>query len=158
MTPAERGDFVLDRMMRELRLFEKYGITDLRGAEAFFSSANPYRKLALAMAERYESDFKPRGRGRPKEHRDDFELVLMVELLTRRDGLSVPKACKAIAQKGARAGNSDFLYERHKFLMKKRPWRDLLQGLKQISGARYVEMLEETVGEMLEEITGAKIK
>jgi hypothetical protein len=146
MTPAERGDFVLDRMMRELRLFEKYGITDLRGLDFH----GPYRKLALALAERYEGDFKPRGRGRPKEHRDDCELVLMVELLTRRDGLSIPKACKAIAEKGALPGNPKSLYERHKFLMKQRPWRVLLQMFEQIfeqiGGALYVETLEETIG------------
>jgi hypothetical protein len=160
MTPQERGDFVLDRMMRELQLFEKYGITDLGGAEAFFSAANPYRKLALAMAERYESDFKSRGRGRPKEHRDDCELVMMIELLRHRDKLSVPKACKTIAQKGALPGNSASLCERYKSLMKmkERPWQGLLQGLKQIAGTRYVEMLEEIIGEMSKEITGAKIK
>jgi len=63
MTAAERGDFVLERIMRELRLFIKYGITDLRGLD--FDADNPWRKLALALAERYEGDFKPRGRGRP---------------------------------------------------------------------------------------------
>ena len=145
MTPAERGDFVLGRMMRELRLFEKYGITDLRGLDFH----GPYRKLALALAERYEGDFKPRGCGRPKEHRDDCELVLMVELLTRRDCLSVRCACKTIAEKGALPGSPNSLYERHKFLMKQRPWRVLLQGFEQITGALYVEMLEETIGAKL---------
>ena len=147
MTPAERGDFVLERIMRELRLFIKYGITDLRGLD--FDADNPWRKLALALAERYEDDFKPRGRGRPKEHRDDCELVLMVELLTRRDCLSVRCACKTIAEKGALPGSPNSLYERHKFLMKKRSWRVLRQGLKQITGALYVEILEETIGAIL---------
>ena len=145
MTPAERGDFVLDRMRRELRLFEKYGITDLRG----LNPDSPYRKLALALAKRYESDFKPRDRGRPKKHRDDCELVLMVELVRRRDNLSVPCACKTIAEKGAPPGSPNSLYERHKFLMKQRPWRVLLQGFEQITGALYVEMLEETIGAKL---------
>jgi hypothetical protein len=130
-------------MMRELRLFKKCGITDLGDLDGIHG---PYRKLALALAERHESDFKPRGRGRPKKHRDDFELVLMVELLRHRDRLSIPKACKAIAKKGALPGNSDFLHERHKSLMKKRPWQVLLQGLKKIGGARYVEMLEDIIG------------
>ena len=58
----------------------------------------------------------------------------------------VQKACKAIAKKGALPGNSDFLHERHKSLMKKRPWQVLLQGLKKIGGARYVEMLEDIIG------------
>ena len=146
MTAAERGDFVLGRMMRELRLFEKYGITDLRGLDFH----GPYRKLALALAERYEGDFKPRGCGRPKEHRDDCELVLMVELLTRRDDdLSIRRACKMIAEKGALPGSPNSIYERHKFLMKQRPWRVLLQGFEQITGALYVEMLEETIGAKL---------
>jgi len=146
MTPAERGDFVLDRMMRELRLFKKCGITDLRG----LNPDSPYRKLALALAKRYESDFKPRDRGRPKKHRDDCELVLMVELLTRRDDdLSIRRACKMIAEKGALPGSPNSIYERHKFLMKQRPWRVLRQGLKQITGALYVEILEETIGAIL---------
>jgi hypothetical protein len=94
MTPAGRGDFHLDQMMRELRLFEKYGIS-LRGGEKFINADNPYRKLALEMAKRYESDYKPRGRGRPRKHYDDCELVFMVELLTLRNGLSILKAGRA---------------------------------------------------------------
>ena len=166
MTPAERGDFLLERLTRELRLFEKYGITDLSGLDFH----GPYRKLALALAERYEDDFKPRGRGRPKGNRYDCDLVLMVELLRRRDHLSIPRACEMIAEKGALPGRPKSLYQRHKSLMKqpqreeddldlpdgtakkvkvRHPWRVLLQRLEQLAGARYVEILEETVGAKL---------
>jgi hypothetical protein len=148
MTPAERGNFALQWVMRDLRLFEKYGITDLRGLDCDVD--NPWRKLALALAERYEDGFKLRGRGRPKEHDDDSELILMVELLRHRDGLSVRRACKTIAEKGALSGNPDSLYERHKSLMKvRRGWPVLLEVLEKIGGNRYVETLEETFGAKL---------
>ena len=149
MTPTERGNLVLERMMRELRLFKKYGITDLR--DLVSTADSPWRKLALAVAERNEDGFKLRGRGRPKEHDDDPELILMVELLRRRDGLSVRRACKTIAEKGVLSGNPNSLYERHKSLMKvRRGWPMLLQILEeQISGDLCVEALEKTFGAKL---------
>jgi hypothetical protein len=145
MSPAERGGVVLEQMMRELRLFEEYGITDLRG----FDFHSPWRKLALALAERYEGDFKSRSPGRPKKHEDDPELVLMVELLRRRDGLTIAHACKMIIEKGVFSSKPNSLYERYKTLMKRRHWRVILEGFEKISGNRYVETLEETFGAKL---------
>jgi hypothetical protein len=133
-------------MMREFRLFKKYGITDLRGLDP----DSPYRKLALALAERYESDFKPRGRGRPKKYDDDPELFLMVELLSQRDGLSVAEACRVIAEKGAIKGKATTLRDRYKALMheSRGHWKMLRSGLESLAGDRdrYIEGLEEVVG------------
>ena len=148
MTPTERGGFVLQRMMRELRLFQKYGITDLRGLVS--TADSPWRKLALALAERYENGFKLRGRGRPKEHDDDPELILMVELLRCRDRLSIAKACKVIAEKGAIKGKPKTLQDHHKTLMRNRHWKVFIHGFElakaKVGADQYIKVLEEMVG------------
>jgi hypothetical protein len=74
----------------------------------------------------------------------------MVELLRRRDGLSIAKACKAIAERGAIKGKPETLQGRHKWLMHHVHWKPIIQIFKlakaKLGVDRYIEFLEEVVG------------
>jgi hypothetical protein len=145
MTPAEKGTWVMKRVIKTLKLFQKFGI-DPKSEDA------PIH-LAIALAERYEPGFgPPRKRGRRREHaNDDIQLMLMVELLKHRDDFSVREACEVIARAGAIKERSKTLQGRHKRLIRNGHWRTLIKGLKIIaqSKARYIECLEVGVGDLL---------
>ena len=146
MTPVEKGAWVMKRVIKTLKLFREFGI-DPKSEDAWIN-------LAIALAERYKPGFgPPRKRGRRREHtNDDIHLMLMVELLKRRDDFSVREACEVIAQAGAiKERSSKTLQERHKRLMRNGHWKTLIKGLQTIaqSKARYIECLEAGVGDLL---------
>jgi hypothetical protein len=145
MTPTEKGTWVMKRVIKTLKLFQKFGIDP--------KSEDAPMDLAIAIAERYEPGFgPPRKRGRRREHaNDDIQLMLMVELLKHRDDFSVRKACEVIARAGAIKERSKTLQERHKRLIRNGHWKTLIKGLQIIapSKARYIECLEAGVGDLL---------
>lgn len=138
MTPEQQAAFFKEQRIKVRRLFQKYGIDPTGG--------DRWRDIALALAERHEPDFSSRKRGRPREHDDDPKLILMIELLRYRDGMSITKACKAIAEKGAIKGEPKALQNRYKRLMRDRHWKSLLQIFKAMAGDRWVETLEAGIG------------
>jgi hypothetical protein len=143
MTPEQSDTYHKDRVLQLERLFEKYGI-DPDGQHALLY-------LVLALARRYEPGFKSRKSGRPKERDDDHKLIFMIELLHCRDGLSIPEACKAIAEKGVIKGKptTKTLQNRYKDL-KRHGWKAIVQGfdsLKANVGAdQYIEVLKGMAG------------
>src|SRR5262249_26549912 len=88
--PAQRGEVVIQRLMKCLKFCRDHEIDLSKWSEAELRGA-------LLVVNRIVS---PRRVGRPKEHDDDVELVLSVELLSRRDGISYAEACKTIATPG----------------------------------------------------------
>ena len=145
MTPAEKGAWVMERVVKTLKLFHEFGIDP--------KSEDASMHLAIALAERYKPGFgPPRKRGRRREHaNDDIQLMLMVELLKHRDDFSFRKACEVIAQIGAIKERSKTLQERRKRLICNGHWKTLIKGLQTIaqSKARYIECLEAGVGDLL---------
>jgi hypothetical protein len=146
MTPAEKGAWVMKRVIETLKLFQEFGIDP--------KSEDAWMRLAIALAERYKPGLGlPRKRGRRREHaNDDIHLMLMVELLKHRDDVSVREACEVIAQTGAiKEISSKTLQERHKRLMRNGHWKTLIKGLQTIAQGeeRYIECLEAGAGDLL---------
>ena len=143
MTPEQLEAYRKDRILQLERLFQKYGI-DPDGQHA-------WRDLALALARRHEPGFSSRKSGSPKKHDDDAELIFIIELLRCRNRLSIPEACKAIAEMGAIKGKptAKALQNRYKEL-KRHGWKAIIQGfdiLKAKVGVdQYIEVLKEVVG------------
>jgi hypothetical protein len=115
--------YIRDWVLKVVRLFQKYGIDP--------NGENAWRDLALALARRHEPGYS-RPRGRPKEHYDDVELILMIESLRCRDKLSIAKACKAISEKGAIKGKPKTLQNRYKGLTRDRHWKVIILVLKML--------------------------
>src|SRR5262249_21227999 len=146
MTPAEKGAWVMERVVKTLKLFHEFGIDP--------KSEDASMHLAIALAERYKPGFgPPRKRGRRREHaNDDVHLMLMVELLKHRDDFSVREACEVIARAGAiKEISSKTLQERHKRFIRNGHWKTLIKDLKIIaqSKERYIECLEAGGGDLL---------
>jgi hypothetical protein len=120
-TPDQQFAYIRDRVLKYVLLFRKYGIDP--------NDQNAWRDLALALARRHEPGYL-RPRGRPKEHDDDVELILMIELLRCRDGLTIADTCKAIAEKGAIKGKPKTLQNRYKALTRHRHWKVIIRVLK----------------------------
>jgi len=141
MTPEQLDAYHKDRALQLERLFEKYGV-DL-------NSGHIWRDLALALARRYEPGFSSRKSGSPKKHDDDVELIFIIELLRCRDGMSIPEACKAIAEKGVIKGKPKTLQSRYKEL-KRHGWKGIVRGfdiLKANVGAdRYLKFYRRWLG------------
>ena len=143
MTPEQLDAHREDRELKLKRLFQKYGVDP--------NGENAWRDLALALARRHEPDFSSR-RGRPKERQDDLELISMIELLQCRDDLSIAKACKVIAEKGAIKGKpgARWLQNRYKALTRDRHWKKVIQLFKmakvKVGADQSIEVLKEVVG------------
>jgi hypothetical protein len=143
MTPEQLDAYHEEQALQLKRLFEKYGV-DPNGEQA-------WQDLALGLARRHEPDFSSRKCGSPKKHDDDVELIFMIELLRCRNRLSIPEACKAIAEMGAIKGKptAKTLQNRYKEL-KRHGWKAIIQGfdiLKAKVGVdQYIEVLKEVVG------------
>lgn len=143
MTAEQLDLYRKDRDLKLIRLFQKYRV--------HANGQNAWRDLALELARRHEPDFSSRT-GRPKERQDDPELIMMIELLQCRDGLSIRKACEAIAEKRAIKGkpSTGTLQNRYKALTRHGHWKVIIQLFKMIKakvGAdQYIEVLEDVVG------------
>jgi hypothetical protein len=111
-----------------------------------FSENTGSTPLAATAGVTSRLPFSPLKRGRPKKHDDDPELILRVELLRCRDGLSITNACKVISETGALKGKPTTLQDRYKRLMHhpRHDWCTLLKVLRAMARDRdtYIEGLE----------------
>jgi len=143
MTPEQLDTYHKDRTLQLERLFQKYGVDP--------NGENAWRDLALAPAKRHEPDFTSRS-GHPKKRQDDPELILMIELLRCRDRLSISKACKAVAERGAIKGKpgARTLQDRYKKLRRDPHWKVIIQGFEsfktKVGVDQYIEGLGKVVG------------
>jgi hypothetical protein len=119
------------------KFFKKYEIDRFR--------ADAWEELAWALACEYVPGFSStRKQGRPAGQPDDFQLMIMIELLRRRHrGWSIPMACAAIAKVRAIDKPAKTLQDRYKVLRNRDPdWKTLLD-------AWNVDFLEAQVGSRL---------
>ena len=117
LTPPADGeiDALIDAKMKAL--FAHYGLdsTDAFGGGPKMATA--WANLAWHLARQHVPGFigAPRGRGRPDTRKqDDVTIVMHVELLKRRDGLSERKAIKRIADDNLVRGTEAALLKRYK--------------------------------------------
>jgi hypothetical protein len=101
------------------RLFKEYDINP--------NQHDAWESLARALAVRYVPGFSSaRRQGRPKGQPDDLFLMMMIELLRRREHWSIPKACRAIADAHAIEKPANALRDRYKVLVNRDPrWKTL---------------------------------
>jgi hypothetical protein len=88
-TDSDRRVWVMKRALKTALLFRHFD-TNPNGKDA-------WQNLAIALAERHVPGFNPprNKQGRPRERaNDDLTLLLLVELLKRRDGVSDRAAIK----------------------------------------------------------------
>ena len=108
-------DALIDAKMRAL--FAHYGLDSTDAYEVGPKMAAAWANLAWHLARQHVPGFigAPRGRGRPATRKqDDVTIVLHVELLKRRDGLSERKAIKRIADDNLVRGTEEALLKRYK--------------------------------------------
>lgn len=98
-------------------LFDHYEIVSADAFEGGPRMASAWANLAWHLARDHVPGFTgaPRRRGKPATRRaDDVSLVMHVELLKRRDGLSERKAVKSIADRNLVSGSEEALLKRYK--------------------------------------------
>jgi len=98
-------------------LFAHYEIDSEGAFDGGPNMASAWANLAFRLAREHVPGFRgpPRLRGRPAERKfDDVTLVLRVELLTRRHGMSVIKAIGEITAQNLVAGTEMALLQRYK--------------------------------------------
>ncbi|MGH6847958.1 MAG: hypothetical protein ACREC0_11125 [Methylocella sp.] len=98
-------------------VFANYEIDPTDAFEAGPKMASAWANLAWHLAREHVPGFRgpPRGRGKPATRKsDDATLVIHVELLKRRDGLSDRKAIKRIAAQNLVSGTEQTLRQRYK--------------------------------------------
>ena len=143
MTPEQLDAYHEEQALQLKRLFEKCGV-DPNGEQA-------WQDLALGLARRHEPDFSSRS-GHPKVRQDDPELILMVEFLRCRDGLTIAGACEVVAEKGAIKGKprARTLWNRYKKLRRDPHWKVIIQGFEsfktKVGVDQYIEGLGKVVG------------
>jgi len=104
------------------QLFEEYDIDP--------HQQDAWELLARTLAARYVPGFSSsRRQGRPKGQPYDLPLMNMIEL-ARREGWSIPRACRAIADAHAIDKPATTLQARYKVLINRdgRRWRTVLDG------------------------------
>ena len=92
LTPdAEREAWVCRQAEKTILLFKHFGIDP--------GSENAWQRLALALAERHVPGFgpPPKPRGHPMDYHFAMTLWMRVELLKRRDGLTIRAAMTQLA-------------------------------------------------------------
>jgi hypothetical protein len=148
MSPEKLAEWPIRRATKMLLLFDHFGIDP--------TGDNAWRDLAGALAARHVPGFRPPPEkpGRPMERLDDdVTLVLMVDLLKRRDRKSVRGAIRVVVEKNAIAGTVPTLLDRYKKAVKK-PALALIIGLigrvaEKHGEAVVVEILEATIGPLI---------
>jgi hypothetical protein len=98
-------------------LFAHYRIDSTDAFEGGSKMAAAWANLAWHLARQHVPGFvgAPRVRGRPPARKqDDVVIVMLVELLKRRDGLSERKAIRRIAADNLVAGSEAALLKRYK--------------------------------------------
>ena len=149
-TPEEKSAWVVDQVTKRILLFEHFRV-DPKGE-------NPWRDLAMALARKHVPGFAPppKPQGRPRQRGDDaIALVMSVELLQRRDGLSVRRAIKLIANAGVIEGAEETLRDLYKEVThprappskRLRPMVKLFDRAENLIGRQaFIECLNEALG------------
>jgi hypothetical protein len=117
LTPPADGEVeaLIDAKMKAL--FAHYGLDSTDAFEGGPKMAAEWANLAWHLARQHVPGFvgAPRGRGKPATRKqDDVAIVMRVELLKRRDGLSERKAIKRIAGDNLVLGTEAALLKRYK--------------------------------------------
>ena len=117
LTPPADGeiDALIDAKMKAL--FAHYGLDSTDAFEGGPKMAAAWANLAWHLARQHVPGFvgAPRGRGKPATGKqDDVTIVMQVELLKRRDGLSERKAIRRIADENVVRGTEAALLKRYK--------------------------------------------
>ena len=108
-SPEEEGNWVLDQCVKTILLFQHFGIDP--------NAEDAWQKLAIGLARKHVPGFRPprKTQGRPRERAQDaITLVMLVELLKRRDRLPVSSALQRIAEVGAIPGAYETLRTMHR--------------------------------------------
>lgn len=111
----EELDALIDAKMKAL--FTHYGIDPAEAFEAGPKTAAAWANLAWHLAREHVPGFSgpPRKRGKPATRKDDdVTLILHVQLLTRREGLSERQAINKIAAQDLVSGTEEALRQRYK--------------------------------------------
>jgi hypothetical protein len=144
-SPETKDAWAIERSNKMLLLFKHFGVNPL--------AENAWRDLAMALAERHVPGFgSPRKRGRPREHQEeDMTLVLLVELLRRRDRVGVKAAIRKIADARIFNRTDETLLANHKKAAKEQA--ALLQFFERVAEGLgqpiFVQCLEDAVGGLL---------
>jgi len=147
MSPSEKGDWVLQRATKTILLFRHFSIDP--------NAKDAWQRLALALAESHVPGFMPptAKRGHPKDYDTDLELCMRVELLKRRNGMSVRSAVDRIAKAKIFEQNSEALRNRYREALKNKYMKTLFKMFERcaeaIGSERFIEALDETVGDSL---------
>lgn len=113
--PDSEIDALIDAKMKAL--FGHFGLDPTDVYEGGPKMAAAWANLAWHLACQHVPGFAnaPRGRGKPATRKqDDVTIVMHVELLKRRDGLSERKAIKHIADGNLVPGTEEALRKRYK--------------------------------------------
>jgi|SRR5262249_15002102 len=144
-TDSDRCVWVMRRALKTALLFKHFDINP-NGEDA-------WQNLAIALAERHVPGFNPppNKQGRPRERtNDDLTLLLLVELLKRRDGASDRAAIKKIATCKIMNGTFDTLRARYQRAKRDKHLRVLLKTIVAVgSNERLVKALESGFGPLL---------
>jgi hypothetical protein len=116
LSPPADGEIgtLIDAKMKAL--FIHYDLDPTDGCEGAPKMAAAWANLAWHLARQHVPGFAgmPRGRGKPPTRKeDDVTIVMHVELLKRRDGLSERKAIKCIANRNLVSGTEAALWKRY---------------------------------------------
>jgi hypothetical protein len=152
-TEEEIYRWATERAVKTMHLFSHHSVDP--------TAEDAWCKLAFALAEEHVPGFKPppnkRGRRRGRNN-DDINLVLLVDLLKRRDQIGQKAACKIIAEAGVMTGKDTTLLERYKWLKRKEsPFRVFFEVMERLANlmdrhagdGQYVKGLDEDIGHLL---------
>lgn len=159
LTPPADGeiDALIDAKMKAL--FAHYGLDSTDAFKSGPKMAAAWANLAWHLACQHMPGFvgAPRARGRPATRKqDDVTIVMYVELLKRRDGLSERKAIKRIADDNLVRGNEAALLKRYKnakttFAPMARMFDNMVAAL---GHDVFVQTMEESLSGMEESLSG----
>jgi hypothetical protein len=131
-------------------LLAHYEIDPADAFEAGPKLASAWANLAWCLAREHVPGFRepPRKRGLPAVRKfDDVTLVMHVELLKRRDGLSERKAIKMIAAQNIISGTEQTLLQRYK--RAKTPFKPMSRMYDNIAAAKGSNVLVKIMEEAL---------
>jgi|SRR5208282_1094175 len=147
MSASEKANWAVLRATKTLLLFKHFSI-DPNGEDA-------WQRLAIALAANHVPGFKPPPAkpGHPKDYGMDLDLWMLVELLKRRDGLSVRSAVDRIANVRIFEQNSEALRNRYREALKHKHLKSIWKFLEWYADAlgqqRFIEALDYAIGHHL---------
>ena len=147
MSASEKVDWTVLRATKTLLLFEHFSIDP--------NSEDAWQRLAIALAANHVPGFKPPPTkpGHPKDYAMDLELWMLVELLKRRDSMTVRSAVERIASARIFEQNSEALRNRYRQALKhkylKSIWKLLEWHADTLGPQRFIEALDYAIGHHL---------